>query len=78
MNVAMSSWILAILFALIFRLVPDVRLPWKPIFVGAVPPPFCHRSRGVLDLRGIVNPHDDHDQGARRGHTSIRCLLFAR
>jgi membrane protein len=51
LNIAISNWILAILFALIFRLVPDVRLPWKPIFVGAVlTATLFTAGRGVLDL----------------------------
>jgi membrane protein len=35
LNVGASICILLALFALIFRLVPDVRLPWKPLFLGA-------------------------------------------
>jgi membrane protein len=34
-NVAASVCILSALLALIFRLVPDIRLPWKPLFLGA-------------------------------------------
>jgi membrane protein len=51
LNVAMSFWILALIFALLFRLVPDVRLPWKPILVGAVlTTTLFVIGRGVLDL----------------------------
>jgi membrane protein len=51
LNVTMSFWVLAILFALLFRLVPDVRLPWKPILVGAVLTTTLFAiGRGVLDL----------------------------
>jgi membrane protein len=35
LNVGASVCILSALLALIFRLVPDIRLPWKPLFVGA-------------------------------------------
>jgi len=35
LNMGASICILLALFALIFRLVPDVRLPWKPLFLGA-------------------------------------------
>lgn len=51
LNVGASICILSALFALIFRLVPDVRLPWKPLFLGAaITTVLFTLGRAILDV----------------------------